>query len=192
MFLPRPRLKMPDVAERAEPPPVRIPRPSPGPRPRPARPRARGRACEPAHRGRKPEQMMRDDAQRPIVQRPLELIVVEVERRGVDVAEDRPQSRLEHGRRDGEAGIRGDDDVVPRTPFRRRRAFSAIKREGQRRRSGRHEKAWRRRSPPGSDPRSPESHGPAEHSRARPCHRSAHVIGAAAGGSVRPILMDNQ
>ena len=70
--------------------------------------------------------MMRDDAQRPIVQRSLELIVVVVERRGFDVAKDRPQSRLDDCRRSEKQVYAGMTTSFRERPSDTALAFSAI------------------------------------------------------------------
>ena len=130
MFLPRPRLKIPTSPSVPEPSSVAFR----AHRLRRVLDEKRSvRAAQPAkraHRRGKSEQMMRDDAQGPIVQCPFELVAIEIERRRIDIAENRPQSGLDDRRGDRKARVGRDDDLVPlrvsSDDARSLRAISAI------------------------------------------------------------------
>ena len=153
-------------------------------------PCARAERAKPLDPAGHAEQMMRDHAQRVGVQRSRELRVVEIERRRIDVAEDRPQSGLEHRRRHREAGVRRDDDVASlRTP--RQLGLERHQRQRQRRRARRHEKDVADAEV--SAESRPRGRGStARRNAARRRRRATGRRSRAAprpGGSVRPILM---
>jgi hypothetical protein len=60
-----------------------------------------------------PPEVMRNHTQGVRMQRALELRLVEVEGRWIDVAEDGAQSRFEYRRRHGKARVGRDDDLGP-------------------------------------------------------------------------------